>query len=52
MSFADSTRPLPDAARQTATHQETEAGYDLKDSFGRGTITPYVGVALAGEYRT
>ena len=52
LSFADSTRPPAHHARQTATHLDTEAGYGLKDPFGRGTTTPYAGVALAGEYRT
>ena len=44
--------PLARDARQTATHLDTEAGYDFKDPFDRGTIAPYAGVALAGEYRT
>ena len=52
LSFADSTRLLARDARQTAAHLDTEAGYGLKAPFDRGTITPYAGVALAGEYRT
>ena len=51
-SFADSARPLARNARQSATQLDTEAGYGLKAPFGRGTITPYAGVALAGEYRS
>ena len=35
LSFADSTRPLVRDARQTATQLDTEAGYGLKDPFGR-----------------
>ena len=52
LSFADSTRLLARDARQTAAHLDTEAGYGLKAPFDRETITPYAGVALAGEYRT
>ena len=35
LSFADSTRPLVRDARQTVTQLDTEAGYGLKDPFGR-----------------
>ena len=43
---------MPERRRPAAIHLDAEAGYGFEGPFGRGPLTPYAGLALAGDRRT